>query len=115
MAAKEAALQAIHLRELLQEMGVEVKDPTPLFVDNTAAITLSATENRNKRMKHVAIAVQWLREQVQNGVVVLRYVPSGEQVADFLTKWLPRDRFQACRDGVGLKRGPLAVKFVNGA
>ena len=109
MAAKEATLQAIHLRCLLEEMGVEVREPTPLHVDNTAAITLSVTENRSRRMKHVAIAVQWLREQVQSGVVELRYIPSGQQVADFLTKWLPRDRFEACREGVGLKRGGLAV------
>ena len=109
MAAKEATLQAIHLRCLLEEMGVEVREPTRLHVDNTAAITLSVTENRSRRMKHVAIAVQWLREQVQSGVVELRYIPSGQQVADFLTKWLPRDRFEACREGVGLKRGGLAV------
>ena len=50
MVAKEATLHAIHLRYLLEEMGVEVMEPTPLHADNTTAITLSVTENRSRRM-----------------------------------------------------------------
>ena len=110
MAAKEATLQEIHLRGLLQEMGVEMKETTPFHVDNTAAITLGVMENCSRRMKHVAVAVQWLREQVQYGVEELQYIPSSQQVADFFTKWLPQDCFEACRDGVGLKRDGLAVE-----
>ena len=90
-------------------MGVEVKEPTPLHVDNMVAITLSVIENRSRRMKHVAITVQWLREQVQSGVVELRYIQSRQHVADFLTKWLPQDCFEACHDVMGLKRGGLVV------
>ena len=110
IAAKEATLQAIHLPGLPAEMGVEVKELTRLHVDNTAAITLSVTKNRSRRMKHVGIAVQ-----VQNGLMELRYTPSDEHVADFLMKWLPRYRFEARRNGVGLKCGGLTMESDAGA
>ena len=53
--------------------------------------------------------------EVQICVVELRYIPQGQHVADFLRKWLPRDRFEACRDNVGLKHSELAVGSDTGA
>ena len=41
----------------------------------------------------------------------LWYILWDQHAIDFLTKWLLRDRFKACHDGVGLKHGGLAVEF----
>ena len=44
-------------------------------------------------MKHVAIDFHFIRDQVQNGVLRVAHVSSADQLADALTKPLPRARF----------------------
>ena len=61
MDAKEVTLQSIHLRSLLEEMGEVMSVLIPLYLDDWTAITLFVTENCSRCIKHVAIAVQWLR------------------------------------------------------
>jgi hypothetical protein len=41
-------------------------------------------------MKHVAIDYHFLRDQVQTGVLRVAHVSSADQLADLLTKPLPR-------------------------
>ena len=77
IAAKAATVQTIQRQGLLQEMRVELKEPMPFDVDNTAAITLSVIGKRSQCGKHVAIAMEGLRE---NGVVVLQFVSLGDLV-----------------------------------
>jgi hypothetical protein len=42
------------------------------------------------------------REKQQRGEVDLRRIPTEQQVADGLTKVLPRDKFEAFRNALGL-------------
>ena len=53
-------------------------------------------------MKHVGIQHHFIREKLQDGVINLEYVPTGEQVADVLTKALAREKHEHFRDGMGL-------------
>ena len=53
-------------------------------------------------MKHIDIQHHFVRENQQSGEVDLRYIPTEQQVADGLTKALPRDKFEAFRDALGL-------------
>ncbi|KAI5338221.1 hypothetical protein L3X38_017492 [Prunus dulcis] len=45
----------------------------------------------------------FIRDALQDGVVDLRYCKSEEQVADILTKALPKDRFNYLRGLLGVK------------
>ena len=38
------------------------------------------------RTKHVDVRYHWIREQVKQGVIQLKYKPSDEQLADLLSK-----------------------------
>ena len=48
----------------------------------------------HSRTKHVGVDVHVVREKVESGEVEIRYVPTSEQIADILSKSLPRDKFQ---------------------
>jgi len=52
--------------------------------------------------KHIGIQHHFVREKQQSGEVDLQYIPTEQQVADGLTKALPRDKFEAFRDALGL-------------
>jgi len=48
----------------------------------------------HSKTKHISIKYHFLWEQVLEQKVKLEYVPSKEQVANILTKPLPRDTFE---------------------
>ena len=96
MACKEATKQIIYLRGLLEEFETPQLTPTPLAMDNEAAITIATSEAFSKKLRHVNTSVQWVREQIKAEVVSLHFVRSEEQGADFLTKALSRIQHNEC-------------------
>ncbi|GKF26466.1 hypothetical protein Tco_0082360 [Tanacetum coccineum] len=64
----------------------------PLYCDNKSAITLSCNNVQHSRSKHIDIRHHFIQEQVENGVVELYFVETNYQLADILTKALPRER-----------------------
>ena len=100
MAIKETTTQAIHLRALLEEFG-ERQAPTMVHTDSKAAHDTLISENFSKRLKHVTVARQWIREQLSKGSISLAHVRTHEQPADFFTKSLPRAAFKTCCSHLG--------------
>jgi hypothetical protein len=49
------------------------------------------------RSKHYSIKYHWFREFVQQGYVKLNKIDTKLQLADILTKSLPKDQFQTLR------------------
>ena len=52
----------------------------------------------HSRCKHIPIRYHFTRQAVEDGEVVLVPVASKDNVADFLTKALPKSLFQTFRD-----------------
>jgi hypothetical protein len=72
--------------------------PTKVFQDNKAAISLSTGGTCHKRSKHFGLEFDMFREYVGRGELVIEYKPTGELVADLLTKPLPPGKFTGFRD-----------------
>lgn len=89
-AATQATKEAIWLRNILKELGLEQKSSTTIYCDNQAAIALSRNPEYHARSKHVDIQYHFLRYHVETGTVDLRFIRSGDMAADGLTKALPR-------------------------
>ena len=100
--ATSTAQEVIWLKILIKEFQVEVEGSVPLMVDNKSAITLSKDASLNGRTRHMGRRLSWLRQQVMRGLVKLQFVPTKEQVADYLTKNLPGPEFHWCREACGL-------------
>ena len=56
-------------------------------------------------MKHVAIDYHFIRDQVQSCAFRVTHVFSADQLADALTKSLPRSRFQELQVKIGVSSG----------
>lgn len=102
MALASATQEAVWLRQLLCEMGENIKDPTVLFEDNQSAIAMSHNPQYHGRCKHIDIKFHYVREEVTKGVVKLIYCSTGDMVADIFTKGLPFDKFEKFRRLLGL-------------
>jgi hypothetical protein len=55
--------------------------------DNQSTIQMiSTTTKENMRTKHIKVRYFWLRERVKKGELTIVYVPTGDMLADMLTK-----------------------------
>jgi hypothetical protein len=80
---------------MLDQLKLGDYQATVIYYDNQGAIALVKNPENHARSKHIAIQEHFVREKVQLGEVELRYVPTKKQVADGLTKALPKAPFQA--------------------
>jgi hypothetical protein len=103
IAASHAAKEAVWLRRLLTELGLDLTSPTTIHVDNQSAIAIARNPEFHDRTKHIEVRYHFLRQVVDGGEVELEYVPTGDQIADALTKGLPREKHETFLKGMGLR------------
>ncbi|MBW0571605.1 hypothetical protein O181_111320 [Austropuccinia psidii MF-1] len=77
-----------------------------VWEDNQSCIkTANGNCNLNtKRMKHVDIQLHFVKEAVQNQLIELRYAPTLDMLADFLTKAVPKLTLQRALKALGVLR-----------
>ncbi|CAI7833483.1 unnamed protein product [Closterium sp. NIES-53] len=78
--------------------------PIVLWVDKKAAITLAEGMGLTGKLKHMERQQAWLQHMVKRGKFSLRYIPTAEQPADFLTKALHYPAFNRCSVAIGQVR-----------
>lgn len=99
MAAAEAAKELLWLQQLLVDIG-EAQQSISLCIDNQSAIKLIHNPVFHRRSKHIDIRYNFIREKVESKSISIVYVSSANQLADFLTKALPVNKFVFNRDQV---------------
>jgi len=65
------------------------RNPYVIRCDNKSTIDFTRNKIERSRTKHIDIAYHITRETHEKGLIELRYISSGDNVADILTKPLP--------------------------
>lgn len=78
--------EAKWLRSILMELGFDLNGPTIIFKDNQSCIQIARESRDHKRLKHVDIKFNFIRDALANGEIELQYTPSADQLADIMTK-----------------------------
>eukprot|EP00253_Pinus_taeda_P003791 PITA_03791 len=86
----------------LQDFKITCTPAISILCDNTSVISISKNPVMHSKTEHIPIKYHFLREQVLEQKDKLEYVPSKEQVADILTKPLPRETFEYLRQKMGV-------------
>ena len=95
VAACNAALECVYIRDLLADLNEPQLSATQLFMDNRSAIALSYNPIEHKKTKHIELRVHKIRELVAENSVALKWIPTSDMLADLLTKPLgPRKHCQ---------------------
>ena len=89
--AMKACAEANHgLRYKLRMMGVPIKEPTYVYGDNMFVLYNTTSPESTLKKKSNSIAYHFVRECVAMGELLTGYVSTEENIADLLTKPLPR-------------------------
>ena len=60
-----------------------------IYGDNQGSIALATNPIHHNRSKHIDVKYHYVRNEVENERVKLKYIPMAEMMADILTKALP--------------------------
>ena len=94
--------EVIWIKELLKNLKIKTECQTRIFCDNLSAISLAHNQVQHDWMKHVNIDRHWIRETLEDYKISTPYIGSSEQLADVLTKGLPKDQFTKLISWMGL-------------
>lgn len=98
----EAGQEAIWLRQLLRDFNVDMKTPTVIYEDNQSCLKFIEEERLSNRTKHIDIKRHFIRHHIKKGDISCSYCPSGNMIADLLTKPLGATKVKELREGCGL-------------
>ncbi|GJX42381.1 integrase, catalytic region, zinc finger, CCHC-type containing protein [Tanacetum coccineum] len=73
-----------------------------MYCDNKSAIALCCNKVQHSQSKHIDIKFNFIKEQVENGVVELYFVNTEYQLADIFTKALGRERIEFLINKLGI-------------
>jgi histone deacetylase 1/2 len=76
------------VQTLLDELGVSQSKAAVLWCDNIGEMYLSANLVFHARTKHIEVDYHFVRERVAQKLLDIRFIASGDQVADGFTKLL---------------------------
>ena len=98
ISASEAAMSIVHVDKCLKQIGIEVKKPIPLLIDNQSVCDVAATGKKTHRTRHIGVRYFFIREKVEDGLIKTCKAASEDQPADGLTKVMSGDDFKKFSD-----------------
>ena len=95
--------ELLWLRRLLMEIGYSPNMEMNLFCDNKVAIDISQNPIQHDRTKHVEIDKHFIKQNLEEKIILFVFVKSEDQLADILTKAVSSRIFHDSLDKLGIK------------
>ena len=73
-----------------------------IYCDSQSVIDLSKNSMYHARTKHIDVRYHWIREEVESELFHVKKIYTSENPADMLTKTIPKDKFELCKELVGM-------------
>jgi hypothetical protein len=86
VAVSEVCAEVLFVKQVLEFLGIKVILPIKIMVDNIGAIFLANNYTMSQRTRHIDIRYHFVREYIEDGTVIIKFVRSEENDADIFTK-----------------------------
>ena len=94
--------EGMWLRKLLADLRFPNEGHLRLLCDNQAAINIAKDPIHLDRTKHIKIDHHFIKEKIEADIISINYTPTKNQIADILTKALPRANFEDLSSTLGM-------------
>ena len=102
IALATAAADLLWLKNLITDFEIPCEDPLTMYEDNQSCIHL-ISKWEHKRLKHVDNKYHFVRDLHDKCQISVTYLSTKNQIADILTKALPKGQFLKVRDKLGIQ------------
>ncbi|CAN1766567.1 Retrovirus-related Pol polyprotein from transposon TNT 1-94 [Linum perenne] len=85
--------EVVWVRRILKELQLPCPAPIKVYSDSKAAVAIAHNPVLHDRTKHVEIDKHFIKEKLDSGLICMPYISTTHQIADVLTKSLPRGQF----------------------
>ena len=97
IALSDGGGQVLWSREFLLEQGYKI-GPAIVFQDNMSTIqSIQKGRPCGEKSRHINLRYFWLKDRVESGEILIKYLPSEDMIADILTKPLQGELFRKLR------------------
>ena len=86
IAVTDAAKEIKFIVQIFESIGLKIKKPININVDNTGAIFMSENNSATARTKHIDIKFHFIRQLIKEGLIKIIFIKSEDNKADPLTK-----------------------------
>lgn len=86
VAMSEAVKEIRFVAQLMEALGTKIQYPMIVRVDNVGAIYIAENQGMSNRTRHVDIRAHYVKEFIEDGVVKIKFVRSGDNTSDMMTK-----------------------------
>jgi hypothetical protein len=90
----DCAQDMLFAMRVLESMGLKVKKPMKLYIDNKGAVDYANNWSTSGRMRHVSVRLHFLRELKEQELIETIWCKSEDMPADLFTKNLPGPLFK---------------------
>ncbi|GJW28732.1 retrovirus-related pol polyprotein from transposon TNT 1-94 [Tanacetum coccineum] len=88
----QTTCELVWLRNLLCEIGFPQSKPMKMWCDNQATIYIATNPVFHERTKRIEVDCHFTREKLEDGTITTPHIRTESQLADVLTKALPKTR-----------------------
>ncbi|XP_019224828.1 PREDICTED: uncharacterized protein LOC109206461 [Nicotiana attenuata] len=93
VAAASCCAQLLWIKQQLEDFGV-FSDCVPILCDNTSALNMAKNLVQHKRTNHIDVRHHFLRDNVEKGLICVKFCSTEDQIADIFIKALSREHFE---------------------
>jgi hypothetical protein len=90
----QCAQDMLFVMRVLESIGLRVKKPMILQIDNKGAVDLANNWSIGGRTRHIEVRQYFLRDLKMDGVILTQWISGSEMSSDLFTKNLPRPLFE---------------------
>jgi hypothetical protein len=112
VALSDKMQDVIDVKEFLEAQGFQLNPPV-LFQDNQSTIQIVNSNGKDLRNKYMLVRQQLVKERWNDKDVEVKYLPTGDMIADVLTKPMQGKLFKKFKDqlmGISQARGGALEK-----
>jgi hypothetical protein len=94
VSATQCAQDMLFVMRVVESMGLKVKKPMILEIDNKGAVDISHNWSISGRSRHDSVRQSFLRELNEDDIINVEWIPTNENSTDLYTKNLAGPKFE---------------------
>ena len=88
MGAVDVVKEIKWMKQMLEEMNFQVRTPVIVNIDNQSAMKIAENDVDHSRTKHIDIKNHFIKNEINDKMIELKWVATENQIADIFTKGL---------------------------